>query len=109
MLTSESSWGWRNFFRLEVEAFNPAVLNFKKRISIIDGAKSLVREYSCQYPLPRLFRCYRHLLADLQKSSIGRAAVPTFKTFTRCRPRASERCKTSSMSSAITMPLHTSV
>ena len=51
----------------------------RDRISIIDGAKSLAREYSYQYPLPRLFRCYRHLLADLQKSSIGRAAVPTFK------------------------------
>ena len=31
MLTSESSWGWRNFFRLESDAFDSAVLNSRER------------------------------------------------------------------------------
>eukprot|EP00965_Chrysotila_dentata_P116611 3854497-Pleurochrysis_carterae.AAC.1 len=39
------------------------------RLTIVDGAKSLAREYSLAYPLSCLFRCYRHLLADLQKTA----------------------------------------
>eukprot|EP00965_Chrysotila_dentata_P121697 4023024-Pleurochrysis_carterae.AAC.1 len=38
-------------------------------LTVVDGAKSLAREYSLAYPLSRLFRCYRHLLADLQKTA----------------------------------------
>lgn len=56
------------------------------RLTVVDGAKSLAREYSFAYPLSRLFRCYRHLLADLQKTATGRAAAETFKNICKMPP-----------------------
>lgn len=57
------------------------------RVTIVDGAKSLATEYRSLYPDAHLFRCYRHLLADLQKTKTGRVAAATLKKICQQPPR----------------------
>ena len=55
-------------------------------VTIVDGAKALANEYHAAYPKAKTFRCYRHLLVDLQKTKAGRAACDTFKEFYKMPP-----------------------
>eukprot|EP00965_Chrysotila_dentata_P199365 6179334-Pleurochrysis_carterae.AAC.1 len=50
-----------------------------RSITIVDGAKALASEYHAAYPKANTFRCYRHLLPDLQKSKQGRHAAEKLK------------------------------
>lgn len=65
LLCGECSWGYQRFFDVERRAYGSA-LNAPNRVTLVDGGTALNTELLKAYPLAHVFRCFRHLLPQLQ-------------------------------------------